>query len=218
MKLEDFELVINYSFNDQSHLLHAIQHKSFNKNLNNERLEFLGDSILNSVIAEYLFIKFPNYQEGVLTRARALLVKGSALTKKANQIGLDKVIKLSKGMINLSDDRKFSILEGAFEAVIGAIFIDGGWENSKNVIYKIYEDDFKNLSLDDDFKDPKSILQEAMQAEGLNPPQYNTIEIKDNKFRSTLEVKKIEYSSIGKSKKTAETNLAESILAKGDFL
>ena len=218
MKLEDFELVINYTFNDQSHLLHAIQHKSFNKNLNNERLEFLGDSILNSVIAEYLFIKFPNYQEGVLTRARALLVKGSALTKKANQIGLDKVIKLSKGMINLSDDRKFSTLEGAFEAVIGAIFIDGGWENSKNVIYKIYEDDFKNLSLDDDFKDPKSILQEAMQAEGLNPPQYNTIEIKDNKFRSTLEVKKIEYSSIGKSKKTAETNLAESILAKGDFI
>ena len=218
MKLEDFELVINYSFNDQSHLLHAIQHKSFNKNRNNERLEFLGDSILNSVIAEYLFIKFPNYQEGVLTRARALLVKGSALTKKANQIGLDKVIKLSKGMINLSDDRKFSTLEGAFEAVIGAIFIDGGWENSKNVIYKIYEDDFKNLSLDDDFKDPKSILQEAMQAEGLNPPQYNTIEIKDNKFRSTLEVKKIEYSSIGKSKKTAETKLAESILAKGDFL
>ena len=218
MKLEDFELVINYTFNDQSHLLHAIQHKSFNKNLNNERLEFLGDSILNSVIAEYLFIKFPNYQEGVLTRARALLVKGSALTKKANQIRLDKVIKLSKGMINLSDDRKFSTLEGAFEAVIGAIFIDGGWENSKNVIYKIYEDDFKNLSLDDDFKDPKSILQEAMQAEGLNPPQYNTIEIKDNKFRSTLEVKKIEYSSIGKSKKTAETKLAESILAKGDFL
>ena len=218
MKLEDFELVINYSFNDQSHLLHAIQHKSFNKNLNNERLEFLGDSILNSVITEYLFFKFPNYQEGVLTRARALLVKGSALTKKANQIGLDKVIKLSKGMINLSDDRKFSTLEGAFEAVIGAIFIDGGWENSKNVIYKIYEDDFKNLSLDDDFKDPKSILQEAMQAEGLNPPQYNTIEIKDNKFRSTLEVKKIEYSSIGKSKKTAETKLAESILAKGDFL
>ena len=218
MKLEDFELVINYTFNDQSHLLHAIHHKSFNKNLNNERLEFLGDSILNSVIAEYLFIKFPNYQEGVLTRARALLVKGSALTKKANQIGLDKVIKLSKGMINLSDDRKFSTLEGAFEAVIGAIFIDGGWENSKNVIYKIYEDDFKNLSLDDDFKDPKSILQEAMQAEGLNPPQYNTIEIKDNKFRSTLEVKKIEYSSIGKSKKTAETKLAESILAKGDFL
>ena len=218
MKLEDFELVINYTFNNQSHLLHAIQHKSFNKNLNNERLEFLGDSILNSVIAEYLFIKFPNYQEGVLTRARALLVKGSALTKKANQIGLDKVIKLSKGMINLSDDRKFSTLEGAFEAVIGAIFIDGGWENSKNVIYKIYEDDFKNLSLDDDFKDPKSILQEAMQAEGLNPPQYNTIEIKDNKFRSTLEVKKIEYSSIGKSKKTAETKLAESILAKGDFL
>ena len=106
MRLKDFELVINYSFKDQSHLMHAIQHKSFNKNINNERLEFLGDSILNSVIAEYLFIQFPNYQEGTLTRARATLVKGTKLTFKANQIGLDKLIKLSKGMINLSDDRK----------------------------------------------------------------------------------------------------------------
>lgn len=218
MKLEDFELVINYSFKDQSHLSNAIQHKSFNKNINNERLEFLGDSVLNSVIAEYLFIQFPNYQEGVLTRARALLVKGSTLTLKANQIGLDKIIKLSKGMINLSDDRKFSLLEGAFEAVIGAIFVDGGWESTKKVIYKIYEDDFKNLSPDDNFKDPKSILQEAMQAEGLSPPNYNTVEIQDNRFKSTLEVKNIEYSSTGKSKKSAETNLADSILAKGDFI
>ena len=130
MNLKDFELVINYSFDDQSYLINAIQHKSFNKDINNERLEFLGDSILNSVISEYLFIQFPDYQEGILTRARAKLVKGSTLTLKANQIGLDKIIKLSKGMINLSEDRKYSILEGAFEAVIGAIFIDGGWKLS----------------------------------------------------------------------------------------
>ena len=218
MNLKDFELVINYSFDDQSYLINAIQHKSFNKDINNERLEFLGDSILNSVISEYLFIQFPDYQEGTLTRARAKLVKGSTLTLKANQIGLDKIIKLSKGMINLSEDRKYSILEGAFEAVIGAIFIDGGWKNVKKFIYKTYEDDFNNLSIGDDYKDPKSILQEAMQAEGLSPPNYNTVEIKGNKFQSTLEVKNVKYSSTGKSKKTAETKLAENILTNGDFI
>ena len=121
-------------------------------------------------------------------------------------------------MINLSDDRKYSILEGAFEALIGAIFIDGGWKNTKKVIYKIYEDDFNNLSLDDNYKDPKSVLQEAMQAAGLSPPNYYTIEVKGKKFQSTLEVKNIKYSSTGKSKKSAETNLAESILANGDFI
>ena len=146
MNLKDFELVINYSFDDQSYLINAIQHKSFNKDINNERLEFLGDSILNSVISEYLFIQFPDYQEGILTRARAKLVKGSTLTLKANQIGLNKIIKLSKGMINLSEDRKYSILEGAFEAVIGAIFIDGGWKNAKKVIYKIYSELFNEIS------------------------------------------------------------------------
>ena len=121
-------------------------------------------------------------------------------------------------MINLSDDRKYSILEGAFEALIGAIFIDGGWKNTKKVIYKIYEDDFNNLSLDDNYKDPKSVLQEAMQAAGLSPPNYYTIEVKGKKFQSTLEVKNIKYSSTGKSKKSAETKLAESILANGDFI
>ncbi len=218
MNFKDFELAINYSFDDQSYLINAIQHKSFNKDINNERLEFLGDSILNSVISEYLFIQFPDYQEGILTRARAKLVKGSTLTIKANQIGLDKIIKLSKGMMNLSEDRKYSILEGAFEAVIGAIFIDGGWKNAKKVIYKIYKDDFNNLSIDDDYKDPKSILQEAMQAKGLSPPNYDTVEIKGNKFQSTLEVKKVKYSSTGKSKKSAETKLAENILINGDFI
>jgi|TARA_B110000914_G_scaffold225968_1_gene248511 ribonuclease-3 len=218
VNLKDLELTISYSFTDQELLETAFQHKSFNKNTNNERLEFLGDSILNSVIAEYLFINFPNYQEGVLTRARALLVKGSSLTKKANEIKLDEIIKLSKGMINLSDDRKFSLLEGAFEALIGAIFIDGGWDDVKKVIYQIYQNDFNNLSLDNDFKDPKSLLQEAMQAKGITPPDYHTEELKDQRFKSSLELKGNLYSATGKSKKSAETKLAENILNKGDFI
>ena len=188
MNQKDLELLIDYSFNNQELFEIAIQHKSFNKAINNERLEFLGDSILNAVIAEYLYLNYPNFQEGRLTRARASLVKGNFLTDKANEIQLEKLIKLSKGMENLSDDRKFSLLEGAFEALIGAVFVDGGWDNVKQVIYKVYKDDFKNLMQDDDFKDSKSLLQEKMQAKGMSPPVYKTIELADKKFQSSVNI------------------------------
>ena len=138
MNQSEFELLIDSSFNNQELFDIAIQHKSFNKAINNERLAFLGDSILNAIIAEYLYLNYPNFQEGRLTRARASLVKGNFLTDKANEIQLEKFIKLSKGMENLSDDRKFSLLEGAFEALIGAVFIDGGWDNVKQVLSLIH--------------------------------------------------------------------------------
>ena len=92
MKINELEVLIDYSFFDQELIKTAIQHKSFNKNINNERLEFLGDAILNSVISDYLFEHFPNHQEGILTRARASLVNGSTLTTKAIEIKLDKYI------------------------------------------------------------------------------------------------------------------------------
>ena len=218
MKINELEALIDYSFFDQELIKTAIQHKSFNKNINNERLEFLGDAILNSVISDYLFEHFPNHQEGILTRARASLVNGSTLTNKAIEIKLDKCIKLSKGMINLGDDRKLSILEGAFEALIGAIFVDSGWKNVKKVIYKLYKDDLDNLSSINEFKDPKSILQEAMQANGMTPPDYNTVELKDDNFESSIELKGMKYNAIGKSKKSAEAQLAEDILKNGDFI
>ena len=214
MNQSDFELLIDYSFNNQELFEIAIQHKSFNKAINNERLEFLGDSILNAVIAEYLYLNYPNFQEGRLTRARASLVKGNFLTDKANEIQLEKLIKLSKGMENLSDDRKFSLLEGAFEALIGAVFIDGGWDNVKQVIYKVYKDDFKNLMQDDDFKDSKSLLQEKMQAKGMSPPVYKTIELADKKFQSSVNINDVEYCADGKTKKSAEANVAKIIVEK----
>ena len=214
MNQSDFELLIDYSFNNQELFDIAIQHKSFNKAINNERLEFLGDSILNAIIAEYLYLNYPNFQEGRLTRARASLVKGNFLTDKANEIQLEKLIKLSKGMENLSDDRKFSLLEGAFEALIGAVFIDGGWDNVKQVIYKLYKDDFKNLMQDDDFKDSKSLLQEKMQAKGMSPPVYKTIELADKKFQSSVNINDVKYCADGKTKKSAEANVAKIIIEK----
>lgn len=214
MNQKKLESVIDYEFKDKELYEIAIQHKSFNKNINNERLEFLGDSVLNAVIAEYLFVNFPGFQEGVLSRARASLVQGNFLTDKANQIQLDKLIKLSKGMVNLSEDRKFSLLEGAFEALIGAIFIDSGWGDAKKVILKLYEKDFKNIIQDSDFKDSKSLLQESMQAKGKSLPAYNTIELSNNTFQSSVNIDDVEYVAEGKSKKIAEANVAKIILER----
>ena len=214
MNQNDFESLIDYSFNNQELFETSIQHKSFNKAINNERLEFLGDSILNAVIAEYLYLNYPNFQEGRLTRARASLVKGNFLTQKAYEIQLDKLIKLSKGMENLSDDRKFSLLEGAFEALIGAVFVDGGWNKAKKVIYKLYKDNFKDLMQDDDFKDSKSLLQEIMQAKGMSPPVYKTSELANKKFQSYVNINDVEYSADGKTKKSAEANVAKIIIEK----
>lgn len=218
MSLKELETLIDYSFNNNDLINKALIHKSFDANNNNERLEYLGDSILNSVISEHLYLNFLDYQEGLLTRARAKLVQGSHLTLKASEIGLDKMLQLSKGMKKLPDERKSSILEGAFEALIGAIFIDGGWVNVKKAVLKIYQDDLNNLSLTDNFKDPKSILQEFMQAQGLKPPSYNTIELKNKTFESSVNLKGIRYVGVGNSKKVAEANLAEEVLKSGDII
>ena len=128
MSLENLQHKIDYEFKDKSLLELALTHKSSNNLENNERLEFLGDSILNSVVSGYLFLKFPNEKEGLLTRMRSYLVKGETLTLIAKDINLSEYIKLSKGTANLSQNRKHSILEGAVESIIGAVFLDSSWE------------------------------------------------------------------------------------------
>ena len=97
---------LGYTFKDEALIELALTHKSFSSILNNERLEFLGDSILNSIISEYLFNRFNNQKEGLLTRMRAYLVKAETLTIKAEELSLEKVVKLSKGTANLSKERK----------------------------------------------------------------------------------------------------------------
>jgi ribonuclease-3 len=101
MTYKDIQNRIGYTFKDQSLLELALTHKSFSNTANNERLEFLGDSILNSIISEYLFLRFNNQKEGLLTRMRAFLVKAETLTTKAEELSLEKIIKLSKGTANL---------------------------------------------------------------------------------------------------------------------
>ena len=213
MTLKDLQIQLGYFFKDETLLELALTHKSYSNSLNNERLEFLGDSILNSIISEYLFSRFTNQKEGLLTRMRAFLVKAETLTIKAEELSLEQVIKLSKGTANLSKDRKNSILEGAFEAVIGAIFLDGGWDASKEITLKAFSKNLEALSEDMSFKDPKTELQELFQSKKIELPKYNLEDLGNSNFSCTVNYKDMIFKSSGTSKRIAQTNVAMQLLA-----
>jgi ribonuclease-3 len=213
MSYKDLQNRLGYRFKDEALIELALTHKSFSSISNNERLEFLGDSILNSIISEYLFIRFNTQKEGLLTRMRAYLVKAETLTIKAEELSLEKVVKLSKGTANLSKERKNSILEGAFEAVIGAIFIDGGWEAAKDITLKAFSKNLAALSEDMTFKDAKTELQELFQSLKSDLPKYIVEDIGKGKFSCTVKHKDIVFESSGTSKRIAETNVAMKLLA-----
>ncbi|MDB4661801.1 ribonuclease III [Gammaproteobacteria bacterium] len=213
MTLKDLQTQLCYVFKDETLLELALTHKSYSSSLNNERLEFLGDSILNSIISEYLFSRFTNQKEGLLTRMRAYLVKAETLTIKAEELSLEKLIQLSKGTANLSKERKNSILEGAFEAVIGAIFIDGGWNASKEITLKTFSKNLEALSEDMSFKDPKTELQELFQSNKIELPKYELEDLGNNNFSCTVNYDEMMFRSSGASKRIAETNVAMQLLA-----
>ena len=213
MTLKDLQIQLGYFFKDETLLELALTHKSYSNSSNNERLEFLGDSILNSIISEYLFSRFTNQKEGLLTRMRAFLVKAETLTIKAEELSLEQIIKLSKGTANLSKDRKNSILEGAFEALIGAIFLDGGWDSSKEITLKAFSKNLEALSEDMSFKDPKTELQELFQSKKIELPKYDLEDLGNSNFSCTINYKDMIFKSSGTSKRIAETNAAMQLLA-----
>lgn len=213
MIYKDLQNLLGYTFKDQSILELALTHKSYSNSVNNERLEFLGDSILNAIISEYLFSRFNHQKEGLLTRMRAFLVKAETLTIKAEELSIEKFIKLSKGTANLSKERKNSILEGAFEAVIGAIFIDGGWRVARNITLKTFNKNLEALSEDMTFKDAKTELQELFQARKIDLPKYIIEDADKSKFLCRVKFNDMVFKSSGTSKRIAETNVAMKLLA-----
>ena len=204
---------LNYKFKNIQLLELALTHKSYSSIQNNERLEFLGDSILNSIISQYLFKRFTNQKEGLLTRMRAYLVKADTLVIKAEEFVLSDYIKLSKGTANLSKDRKNSILEDAFEAIIGAIFIDGGWDQARDTILNIFNKNLLALSEDMTFKDAKTELQELLQSMKHDLPKYMIDDSEKGQFSCVIDFQGITFESAGPSKRVAETNVAMKVLA-----
>ncbi len=204
---------LNYKFKNIQLLELALTHKSYSSIQNNERLEFLGDSILNSIISQHLFKRFTNQKEGLLTRMRAYLVKADTLVIKAEEFVLSDYIKLSKGTANLSKDRKNSILEDAFEAIIGAIFIDGGWDQARDTTLNIFNKNLLALSEDMTFKDAKTELQELLQSMKHDLPKYMIDDLEKGQFSCVIDFQGITFESAGPSKRVAETNVAMKVLA-----
>ncbi len=174
-----------YQFTDESLLVLALTHRSYSK-LNNERLEFLGDSVLSTTIAEYIFNHYPEENEGILSRLRASLVKGETLADIAREYSLSDYLIMGEGELKSGGFRRDSILADVVEAIIGAIFVDSGMQESQLFILRLFKSRLDNLSIDKHLKDPKTRLQEILQSKRLPLPQYIVVDIEgeshDQKF------------------------------------
>lgn len=208
---------LGYSFNDIEHLQLALTHRSFGGS-NNERLEFLGDSIVNFVIAEALYHQFTAAREGQLSRLRARLVKGVTLAELAREFELGDYLQLGSGELKSGGFRRDSILADAMEAVIGAIYIDGGMEICRERILTWYAERLSNLDLSDTQKDPKTLLQEYLQSRQQALPKYEVISVEGDAHDQTFTVEcEIESLSsrpvgIGSSRRNAEQQAAKKAL------
>ena len=208
---------IGYNFNDESLLTLALTHRSVGAN-NNERLEFLGDSILNFVIAEALFRQFPKAREGQLSRLRAQLVKGVTLAEIAIEFGLGDYLLLGSGELKSGGFRRESILADAVESIIGAIFNDTGFEASKERILHWYSSRLDSLSLQDNQKDPKTRLQEFLQSRQQELPKYEVVSVQGEAHAQTFFVEciigmlKQKSEGQGSSRRIAEQQSARRAL------
>lgn len=219
--LKEFEKIICYKFSDRKLLKHALTHSSYanEKRLkkldNNERLEFLGDAVLELVTSEFIFHKHKKMPEGELTKLRARLVCEPTLAACANDINLGKFMLLGKGEAATGGRERNSILSDAMEAVIGAIYLDGGFTNAKEFISNYILSDVENKEL---FFDSKTILQEIVQSSYKEQLTYELIGEEgpdhNKKFTVAAVVNDIELGiGVGSTKKAAEQEAAyQSIL------
>ena len=223
--LAELQKSLGVSFNDLSHLEQALIHSSYlNENpsfapTSNERLEFLGDAVLGLVIAEKLYLSFPQFSEGEMTRARAALVRRDTLARVARVISLGDFLYLGKGEEASGGRHKVSNLAAALEAVIAAIFLDRGLATTKEIILRLFNEEIERAVSQGAGVDYKSQLQELVQAKQQPPPVYELVEAvgpaHDRWF--TVEVKisdTVLGKGSGRSKKMAETEAAYSALQR----
>ena len=215
--MEKLQKNIDYHFSDAALLKQALTHRSVNKN-NNERLEFLGDSILGCVISHELYHRFPLVDEGQLSRLRSSLVRGQTLAKLAKTLNLSETLVLGQGELKSGGFRRESIQADAFEAILGAIFLDSDYVTVSAVILKLYDELLNDASPDDSLKDFKTQLQELLQKKGYSLPIYELIKTKGQDhnavFYVSCHIKEFNLSveENAKSIKRAEQACAESIL------
>ena len=210
--IKKFQEVIGYHFHDEKLLRQALTHSSFanekhlKKHSNNERLEFLGDAVLEIISSEFLYKEYPDKPEGELTKLRASIVCEPTLALCTKDIALGEYLLLGKGEDQTGGRGRKSILSDALEAVIGAIYLDGGFANAKEFIHKYILTDIEHKQL---FYDSKTILQEIVQENGTQPVEYilTKEEGPDHNKNFTVEARvngKVMGQGSGHTKKAAE--------------
>lgn len=209
----ELESRLGYSFTNKQLIIEALTHKSFKKPYNNERLEFLGDAVLDLIVGEYLFKKFPTSDEGTLSKIRASLVNETGFALLASELNLGKYIYISLAEENNEGRTKLSLLSNAFEAVVGAIYLENGLDAAKNITIKLLEEFYPTIDLQTLSKDYKTALQEFTQAKYGVTPTYEMIGSSgpDHKKEFEIEVlldNRTLAKANGKSKKEAQQKAA----------
>jgi len=230
MNLESVEKILKYKFKNQLYLRVALTHRSYSnflrkkkeKPYNNERVEFLGDAVIELLVSEFLYNQFPKYEEGTLTLLRSKMVRTETLANMLLELGLEKYIFMGKGE-DLTDGRKKPyILANTYEAIVGAIFLDGGISSAKIFIKNTLLKKINDIVNDGTYKDPKTELQELIQELFKKTPKYEIInEVGPDHIKTytaTVSIKKTDKDELilgegeGNSKQRAEENAAKNAL------
>ena len=207
----------NYDFKNPSLLELALTHRSCSAE-NNERLEFLGDAVLDLVLSDVLFQEYPSVDEGNLSRMRASIVNEKSLSSIARQLGINEQIVLGEGETLSGGEQRDSILANALEAILGAIYLDGNFETVAGVIKNIFNESIDSIDPSSSYKDDKSTLQELLQQQQKNLPEYRLIKTTGEKHDQNFFIdcvikdKGITTSGDGKTIKIAEQEAASKAL------
>jgi ribonuclease-3 len=220
VNLEKFYSITGYQFDKVELLEQALTHRSVSHSQNNERMEFLGDSILNLVITDHIYHRFPAADEGELSRIRASLVKEETLAIVARDIDLGDYIYLGGGELKSGGHRRESILSDALEAVIAAIYLDSNYAQAEQVILSLFRNCLQEISADTNLKDPKTRLQEHLQSQKMDLPIYEVTQTSGKShsqvFTMSCSLATLNQSTKGEgtSRKKAEQKAADKMLEK----
>ncbi len=215
--LSGLERVLDYQFKDRQFLLLALTHRSHSAR-NNERLEFLGDGVLNFLIAHMIFQSFAEIDEGEMSRIRAQLVKESTLSEIANEMNLGEYLRLGEGELKSAGWRRPSVLADALEAIFAAVFLDAGYDSANRLAQKLFQHRLSSVNPKAIGKDAKTMLQELLQARKLDLPNYQILRTEGEAHQQTFFVEcRIEKLGIfthghGSSRRNAEQMSAEQAL------
>lgn len=227
MNRKEFEKVIGYTFRNPEYLERALTHSSYNKEKNthhkdNERLEFLGDAFFDAIVSVELFHRMGQVTEGMLTKTRAQIVCERSLAENARRLNLGKYINLGHGEDSAGGRKKDSILADAMEAIIGALFMDGGYDAAQRFVVEVFNDTIDKAANGKLFSDYKSEIQEVLQAKGKGVQIIYEIDREEGPAHNKTFYVHLEYNGqilgcgSGKSKKEAEQNAAREALKRGD--